>query len=165
MTARLRLRSIISGGQTGADRAALDVAMALDLQCGGWVPAGRRAEDGVVPAIYSAMRETPTSDYAGRTRRNVRDADGTVVFAHGAVAGGTGLTVSHARRLGRPLLFIDLDEIDVATAATRLHEWLVNSGIVTLNVAGPRASEDPRIYAAVRVVLERALTGSREGQS
>lgn len=158
MTTRLRLRRVISGGQTGADRAALDAAVALDLQSGGWVPAGRRAEDGVVPESYRALRETPTSDYAERTQRNVRDADGTVVFAHGPAAGGTELTVTYARRLGTSLLFIDLDETDVATAAARLREWLRANEIVTLNVAGPRASEDPRIYATVRVVLERALT-------
>src|SRR5512132_1315628 len=108
MTDRLRLVRIVSGGQTGVDRAALDAAMAFGLACGGWVPRGRRAEDGAVPPRYP-MRETRGYTYAERTRRNVRDSDGTLILTRGRPTGGTALTgrlgaaigqASSARRYG-----------------------------------------------------------------
>ena len=86
-----RLR-VISGGQTGVDRAALDAAFELALECGGWVPAGRRAEDGPVDARYP-LRETAAGDYETRTRLNVRDSDATLILTRGRPSGGTALTV------------------------------------------------------------------------
>src|SRR5512135_124388 len=100
---------IVSGGQTGVDRAALDAARQLGLECGGWCPRGRRAEDGKVASGYP-LRETPSEDYAQRTEWNVRDSDATLVLTHGRPAGGTALTIAVARRLGKPLLVLDLDE-------------------------------------------------------
>lgn len=103
-----RLVRIISGGQTGVDRAALDVAMARGLACGGWVPRGRRAEDGRLPLRYP-MRESRRNSYGERTRLNVRDADGTLILTRGQPIGGTALTAALAQRLGKPYLLVDLE--------------------------------------------------------
>jgi hypothetical protein len=98
---------IVSGGQTGADRGGLDAAIALQIDHGGWCPAGRRAEDGPIPSLYG-LRETLSSNYAVRTQLNVRDSDGTVVFTLGAACRGSALTIECARKLSRPVLHIDL---------------------------------------------------------
>lgn len=146
---------IVSGGQTGVDRAALDVALALGLPGGGWCPRGRKAEDGPIPARYP-LQETPAAAYAERTRRNVRDSDGTLVLTLGAPSGGTALTCRVARARGRPLLVIDL--ADPAQARPeRVREWLAAAEVATLNVAGPRESGAPGVYARARAFLERAL--------
>jgi hypothetical protein len=146
---------IISGGQTGADRAALDVALQLGIPAGGWCPAGRRAEDGVIPALYP-LSETGSPVHAVRTRRNVRDADATLVFNLGVLDGGTLLTVDYAARRGRPCLLVQLDVPDhpdpEAVAA-----WLREHGVRVLNVAGPRESKRPGIYRETRGFLERVL--------
>src|SRR5262245_54833883 len=89
---------IISGGQSGVDRAALDVALELGIPCGGWCPKGRRAEDGPLPDRYP-LDETQTSFYPERTRRNVRDSDGTLILADGAAKGGTALTIELAEQM------------------------------------------------------------------
>ena len=94
---------VVSGGQTGVDRAALDLARELHLPCGGWCPRGRRAEDGVVPARYR-LRETPSTAYTQRTEWNVRDADATLILHRGPLQGGSALTARIARRLRHPLL-------------------------------------------------------------
>src|SRR5436309_586670 len=108
------IRRILSGGQTGVDRAALDVALALGLPCDGWCPRGRKAEDGPLPDRYP-LRETPTDAYAERTAWNVRDADGTLVLLRGRPSGGTALTIELADRYGKPCLVLDLSEIPSAT--------------------------------------------------
>jgi hypothetical protein len=147
------LRRIVSGGQTGVDRAALDVAMAHGLACGGWVPRGRRAEDGRVPAIYP-LRETPGFAYGERTRLNVRDGDATLILTRGKPIGGTALTVDVALRLQRPHLVVDLESGPDA-AATR--DWLAALRVRVLNVAGPRESGAPGIYAQTRDFLDALL--------
>lgn len=111
---------IVSGGQTGVDRAALDVALELSLECGGWCPRGRRAEDGVIAAKYP-LRETPMEDYRQRTEWNVRDSDATLILKRGELKGGTLLTAELARRYGRPLLVVDLGEAPQARTA---QEWI-----------------------------------------
>ncbi len=133
------IERIISGGQTGVDRGALDAALAAGAPCGGWCPRGRRAEDGVIPARYP-LREAPDAGYIERTRRNVRDSDGTLVLSWGALRGGTAATVGLAARLGRPCLVIDMEDEDDAGAAYRALTWIGEHGIDVLNVAGPRAS-------------------------
>jgi len=149
---RARVRVIVSGGQTGADRAALDWAIAHRLPHGGWCPAGRRAEDGRIPRRYR-LRETPSADYGQRTRWNVRDSDATVILARASVlAGGSRLTARHAARLGKPWIHLRPDRDDPA----RLAEFVARHRVCVLNVAGPRASKDPGIYAAVRAFLERS---------
>ena len=151
---------IVSGGQTDADRAALDTARALGIETGGWVPAGRWAEDGRLPDCYPNMTETPSAGPARRTEYNVRDSDRTVVFSHGDVFGGTKWTVEASAGLPRPILRLDLATHSVEAAASRLREWTTAGGIEVLNVVGPRASEDADIHAAVRSVLVAALRGT-----
>jgi hypothetical protein len=142
---------VVSGGQTGVDRAALDAARALALPCGGWCPRGRKAEDGPIAAEYP-LRETPSEDYAQRTEWNVRDSDGTLVLTRGEPSPGTAYTIDLARRLGRPLLILDLgDEPDPAAA----WRWIEDEAIGVLNVAGPRESQSPGIGAPARAFLER----------
>lgn len=137
--------TIVSGGQSGVDRAALDAALASGMDVGGWCPAGRWAEDGPIHARYP-LRETPSADPAERTRRNVRDSDATLVLAPAPLAGGTALTVAIARDLGRPRLILDptSDSPDVAV------DWLRQCAAETLNVAGPRESEVPGVYTSAR---------------
>ena len=148
---------IVSGGQTGADRAALDAAMEMGIECGGWVPLGRLAEDGTIPDRYPNLREAGSSDPAVRTECNVRDADATVVFSHGPPVGGTALTERLARGFGRPFLCLDLDRLTESRAAAELRQWLSEQRPGILNIAGARQSEDPRIYDAVKRVLRAAL--------
>jgi Circularly permutated YpsA SLOG family len=144
---------IVSGGQTGVDRAALDLALALGLPCGGWCPRGRRAEDGPLPRRYP-LRETPSASYPERTEWNVRDSDGTLVLHRGRVRGGTALTVRLARAHRRPAMTVDLA---AAPSAQPVWEWIAREGIRKLNVAGPRESEHPGIHAQATEFLRRVL--------
>jgi hypothetical protein len=147
------VRKVVSGGQTGVDRAALDAARALGLPSGGWCPRGRRAEDGAIAAEYP-LRETPGEDYAERTEWNVRDASATLVLTRGQPSPGTALTIDLARRLERPLLVLDLrDDPDPGAVARFVRDWQVG----VLNVAGPRESQSPGIGALARAFLERAF--------
>ena len=154
----MRLSKIVSGGQTGADRAALDAAMKANVQTGGWVPAGRMAEDGEISSRYPNLIETPSSNVADRTRKNVLDSDATLIVSHGPIAGGTKLTKDYANEVGRPLKLVDLDQISEVVAVEEMRKWLETFGISTLNIAGPRASEDPKIYHAVFNLITRLLT-------
>jgi hypothetical protein len=148
---------VISGGQTGADRAALDVALALGIPYGGWVPRGRRDETGTIPARYRGLVDSGSDDPAVRTRLNVRDSDGTVILSHGALAGGSALTAEAARDMGRPCLHLDLHVRGIEAAAAALRAWLESNSVARLNVAGPRASEDPTIFDDAVTVLRLAL--------
>ncbi len=150
------VRKIVSGGQTGVDRAALDAAIELGIPHGGWVPRGRRAEDGPVPAHYR-LRETPNEEYAERTAWNVRDADGTLILSRGPLTGGSELTRRIAREIGRPVLHVDLARTSAFQASQRILEWLARHEIRVLNVAGPRASKDPGIYDRALRLLEAVL--------
>jgi len=143
---------IISGGQTGADRAALDAAIELGLQHGGWLPRGRKTEDGTLPEKYDLM-ELESENYRHRTEKNVTESDGTLIVAFGPLTGGTALTESLAIKHDRSLLVLDLEEIDQAQAKAAVEKWLTQQKISLLNVAGPRASGEPRIYAAVKNLL------------
>ncbi|MBF0201690.1 MAG: putative molybdenum carrier protein [Desulfamplus sp.] len=151
----MRLK-IISGGQTGADRAALDTAMKFNLEYGGWVPAGRLAEDGTVPLKYR-LNEMPTSRYSDRTVQNVKDAHGTLIISHGPLSGGSLFTRRSAEKLNLPWCHLDILTMDEFEGALVLHEFVLDNGIEILNVAGPRASQDPFIYRAVKTVLEAFL--------
>jgi hypothetical protein len=146
---------VVSGGQTGVDRAALDVAIALGIPHGGWCPRGRRAEDGVVPARY-ALAEHASPDYAARTEANVADADATLILARGPLSGGTALTRDVARRLQKPFLIIDLD---AGPNPTAVREWLAGHDVEVLNVAGPRESQRPGIGDEARAFLRALLAG------
>lgn len=155
----MREITIVSGGQTGADRAALDFALEFGLAHGGWCPRGRRAEDGVIDEQYG-LQETPSSRYDQRTRWNVRDSDATVVFSiEREVTGGTALTLAIASQQGKPLLHLSSE---VASAegldpAQELASFLTAHRVGRLNIAGPRASQEPLVAAFVRGVLIAAL--------
>jgi predicted Rossmann fold nucleotide-binding protein DprA/Smf involved in DNA uptake len=153
----ITVKRIISGGQTGVDRAALDVALELGIPCGGWCPRGRRAEDGPIPDRYP-LDETPTDEYPERTERNVCASDGTLILTRGKPDGGTALTARLANRHGKPLYVVDLAGQKESAAAVRA--WLEENRVEVLNVAGPRESAHEGIYdeaiAFLRAVLEAA---------
>lgn len=137
---------VISGGQAGVDRAALDAAIAAGLQVGGWCPRGRKAEDGVIIKRYP-LKETPSAGYAQRTEWNVRDSDGTLIFYISEMKGGTLLTLKMAKKYGRPCWCVDLEK-------SRLHELPLRGPQSVLNVAGPRESQAPGISEQVFMLLE-----------
>lgn len=158
------IRKIVSGGQTGADRAALDVALGTGLECGGWVPKGRLAEDGPIAATYPNLVEAESAEPRVRTELNVRDSDATVVLTHGTPTGGSAVTLDAATRLGKPALHLDLDVTPPPLASRRLAQWLDDVNPQTLNVAGSRSSKDARIYELTRAILSAALRSSaRQG--
>ena len=146
--------TLVSGGQTGVDRAALDVAMERGMTVGGWCPAGRQAEDGPIDPHYP-LRETPSADPAQRTEWNVRDSDGTLLLVTGAQSGGTALTRDLALRMGRPVFDARLD---APAGSGAFRGWLSIHKIRTLNVAGPRESESPVAYAAACAWLRAAFS-------
>lgn len=147
---------IISGGQTGVDRAALDVACDLDFERGGWCPKGRLAEDGPLSDWYP-LKETPSSEYVERTVWNVRDSDGTLILTWGPPTNGTALTQGIAESSGKPCLVVDLLE-NASLSAVR--EWVQRNRIRVLNVAGPRSSKCPGIYEDAAAFLRTLLSQS-----
>lgn len=147
------LEKIISGGQTGVDRAALDTAIANRIAHGGWCPKGRKAEDGVIGTDYS-LRETDNDDYRRRTEWNVRDSDATLILCAGPPIGGTALTIEFARTYHKPVYVLDIDEQHDVTA---LITWLHGNRIRILNVAGPRESNYKGIYDKARRLLQRLI--------
>ncbi len=148
------LYKVVSGGQTGVDRAALDVAMELGIPVGGWCPRGRRAMDGPLSDRYP-LSETPSADYAQRTEWNVRDSDATLILHRGPPSGGTLFTAELAPRYGRPLLQLDLDQGPELGA---VWTWLAREGVRVLNVAGPREEGAPGIYLQAKAFLARVLS-------
>ena len=147
------IKRIVSGGQTGADRAALDVAIKLGIAHGGWIPRGRLTENGELPPEYH-LKETLSSQYPERTEKNVVDSEGTLILSHGPLTGGTEYTREMAIKHRRPWLFIDLERTAAFQAATAINKWILQKKIEILNVAGPRASEDPSIYQDTLNILE-----------
>jgi hypothetical protein len=146
------IRKIVSGGQTGVDRAALDVAKELKLERGGWCPHGRLAEDGRIPEYL--LQETPTPVYAERTELNVKGSDGTLVLTCGSPTGGTAYTITCAQRHGKPYYVVDLTQL-ADVLSTR--QWLRSASIRVLNVAGPRHSESPEGYGLAYEFLMKLL--------
>jgi hypothetical protein len=150
------IKKIISGGQTGADRAALDVAIKEGIPHGGWIPKGRKAEDGMLPDKYQ-LQEIPTASYSKRTEQNVLDSDGTLIVSHGKLNGGSALTRRLAEKHKRPHIHLDMNGLSTDDAADALRVWIENNRIMILNVAGPRANKDPDIYNETATVLETLL--------
>jgi len=147
---------IISGAQTGVDRAALDAALESNVPCGGWCPAGRRAEDGVIPARYP-VEELEGSAYRQRTRKNVQDSDGTVMIYFAQLSGGTEQTLRFCLSEHKPYLLIDGQEVRPERAAERIHEFLRTLNGKAFNVAGPRASGDSRAYEYAHMAIKQLI--------
>lgn len=171
----MTITKVISGGQTGADRGALDAAMHADVPHGGWCPAGRRAEDGAVPSRY-CLQSTASRAYEARTEANVRDADATLVFTYGPATGGSKLTIQFCQDYGKPWRHMDLVHLSGTDVRKRIEEWfsastqldlLVQTGPsppdpCVLNVAGQRESEAPGIASAVKRIMIGVLVGECE---
>jgi hypothetical protein len=150
---------ILSGGQTGADRAALDWAIRNSVPHGGWCPKGRTAEDGRIDDKYR-LQETPSWDYDQRTEWNVRDADGTALFTlSGILSGGTLFTAQCAKKLKKPCVHIKKTD---KSPCLKLLQFIKKNNVKTLNIAGPRAVHQPGIEAFVQSVLERAFQKETE---
>jgi hypothetical protein len=152
------IEKLVSGGQTGADRAALDVAIRHGFSHGGWCPKGRIALDGVLGGQYQ-LRETPSADYLQRTEWNVRDTDATVVFTFAAtVTGGSRKTLTFARVHRKPSLHLPLRQVrDYEDPAVQLQRFVKQYRIRVLNVAGSRESKEPGLYLNVVKILEDAF--------
>ena len=152
---------LVSGGQTGVDRGALEAAIESGFDYGGWVPKGRKCEDGPLEAAFDKMSEMTTVDYLKRTERNVVDSDATVVLCHGMPTGGTRRTVGFCQKHGRPCCIFDLDAGDPDdTPSSNLFDevvylaWLCRKDSIILNCAGPRESKSPGIQAEARRIFK-----------
>jgi hypothetical protein len=160
----MTLLRIVSGGQSGVDRGALDAALALSFPCGGWCPEGRLAEDGPIPERYPVV-ELAGAGYRARTRRNVLDSDATLIIAFGALTGGTLATLRDCRLLAKPHLVIDASATDPAAAAGKARSFVEANGIRVLNIAGPRESDRPGAcnyaQAVIRTLLGDIRTNNR----
>ena len=150
------IAKIISGGQTGGDRAALDIAIAFGIPHGGWVPKGRNTEAGRLPDRYK-LREMPTAEYPRRTEQNVIDSDGTLIISHGELTGGSDFTRQMAEKHGKPWMHVDANKVSIEAAVELIKAWISGSQINVLNVAGPRASKDPKIYGTTQKLLTKLL--------
>lgn len=151
------IEKIISGGQTGVDRAALDVALELGIPCGGSCPRGRKAEDGAIPARYP-LQELLSGGYRSRTKQNVRDSDGTLILFRAQLAGGSAFTAEVVRKEGKPCYTVNLA---TPVDPREVMEWISQNHIRVLNVAGPRESHVPGIRAAAMTYLCKLLESDR----
>lgn len=146
---------IISGGQSGVDRAALDFALKFGIACGGWCPKGRLAEDGVIDSKYP-LRETHTSDYESRTKLNIDNSSATLVLTSGNVDKGTQLTIDYCQLLRKPLLLIDLQS-EQDLSIVKIRNWMKKYNVQILNIAGPRESSSPGIFELTTRFLEKLI--------
>lgn len=160
------VQQVVSGGQTGVDRAGLDAALACGFPVGGWCPAGRRSEAGPIPQEYP-LQETESAAYQIRTEWNVRDSDGTLIIVRSKVTGGTSLTRKLAMNHGKPIFVqklknrhVDLMKNEAAwnAAIAEIRTWLTDNNIRILNIAGPRASSEEALYEDARRFLIAVLT-------
>ena len=146
---------IVSGGQTGVDRAALDFALVNGIPCGGWCPRGRKAEDGPIHELYP-LEEMPTEAYSLRTEQNILDSDGTLILYDRKIDRGTRMTIRLCLNLKKPVLFISLDAED---NFDEIRDWIKHYRVKVLNIAGPRESSDPGIYRKSFSFLEDLFAG------
>lgn len=152
------LAKVISGGQTGADRAALDAAMKFEIEVGGFCPRGRKAEDGTIPAKYPLI-ELESSSYPDRTKQNILAADFTLILNWNKLSGGTAKTIDFCRSYMKPYVVRDPAQMNLfgvfgMNFETVLADLLVSEKGIVLNVAGPRESKRPGIYLSSRRYLE-----------
>ncbi len=148
-----KIKTIISGGQTGADRAAFDFALENNLAVAGFVPKGRRAEDGTISENYPNLIETAKRDYAERTALNVQISDATLIVSHGKLTRGSRLTKKLAEKHQKPFLHVDFLESSIEESVTKAQKWLVSVKCKKLNIAGSRTSTDPQIYEKTKQFL------------
>jgi len=147
---------IVSGGETGAERAALDAAIRWGVPYGGWVRKGRKTEDGTLPVSYD-LKEMPTTSAFQWRKQNILYAYGTVIFTHGEPEGETASTAEMVRLNSRPLLNVDLSLIDASEAGRMIRAWVREHKIKILNVTGTTAGKDPEIYRKVTGAFEAAF--------
>lgn len=147
---------IISGGQSGVDRAALDFALKNHIACAGWCPKGRLAEDGLIPLKYP-LKETSSPEYSSRTKANVLDSDATLILHMDKMGNGTRLTYNIAKCEKKTFYLVQLNQIEPGIL-NDLYNWLKENKIKTLNIAGPRGSESPGIYKITMDFLEKIFT-------
>lgn len=150
------IEKIVSGGQTGADQAALDAAIKHGVPHGGWIGDARRTESGPLDSRYQ-LRIIPGGKYVDRTEKNVEDSDGTLIISHGRLDGGSEYTKDMAIKHHRPWVHIDLNHTCMPDAVQDICLWLKKHNIRTLNVAGPRLSKDALIYDGVFRLMEAVL--------
>jgi hypothetical protein len=156
---------IVSGGQTGVDRAGLTTAMSYYIETGGWVPKGRLADDGIVPERFNTLQECPTGGFRERTRMNVIDSDATLILVDTLpLTGGTAYTAAYAAKNGRPCKVVLLSDAD---AITQIRDWMLSledsvrpgqTDRIVLNVAGPRESGSPGIFERAKKTLLSVFT-------
>jgi hypothetical protein len=153
---KIAVATIVSGGQTGADRGALDAAIELGISHKGHCPKGRKAEDGVIPPKYQLV-ETGSAEYSDRTEANVAAGDGTLICTFGRLSSGSKHTAEFARKLGKPVLHLDLNAEATDYAVKTVRNWLEEHDIKNLNVAGNRESEAAGLHGAVKDLLLRVF--------
>lgn len=153
---KMRRMKIVSGAQTGVDRAALDAALESGVEAGGWCPENRMAEDGVIPDRYP-VKVLPGAGYPERTKQNVLDSDGTMIIYFGRPTGGTQQTILRCSEAGKPCLLIDGEGLSAERAAAEAREFVDRYRISVLNAAGPRASSEPRAYPYAKRVFTSFL--------
>lgn len=142
----MNIKKVVSGGQTGADRAAFEAAIAAGIEIGGFIPKDRLAEDGKIPAKYPGLTETASTEYSERTRLNVLNSDATLILSNGPLSGGSKLTETIARSFDKPVLHIDFLQFRSEEVISVADKWLTSNEPKILNIAGPRASQDDNIY-------------------
>lgn len=152
------INKVISGGQTGAGQAALDVAIEQGIQHGGWIPKGRRVQGGKLSDRYK-LKETKGIGYSQYIELNILESDGTLILTHGKLEGGSELTQQISRKHNRPCLHVDLNEINEPKAVQIISTWLEARKTKTLNVTGPRVGKDPEIFDATKRILMTVLSG------
>jgi putative molybdenum carrier protein len=152
------LRKIVSGGQTGVDRGALDAALAAGFCCGGWCPPGRLSEDGVIDMRYP-LAEIPKGGYNERTLKNVTDSDATLIIYFSELHGGTEKTVLYCIKQHKPYKLIDATETTAARAAELTAQFVARHEVSVLNVAGPRQSHAPAGHEYAAQTIGHLLRG------
>ena len=152
----IRLQKIISGGQTGTDRGALDACIQNNFPCGGWCPAERKAEDGEIPAKYP-LQETLSVGYEERTRLNVRDSDATLIIYEGKLKGGTSLTFHHAKDIGKPVFLFKVAPFLIDEILEQAIHFIKINQVEILNIAGPRASQWPEAYDSSFTIIPKLI--------